>query len=135
MWRERDSANLKQRLVKPEKKARKTTAAPLKALDDVISIVTSQQDTNEFDSSYTNDAGDDGDDIITPIDRTVLNTAATTKQDLSTTDASQRDYEKVTVQKIHALERKVAFLLFFLGIEDLPHNDKVEVQIQGEATR
>ena len=119
-------ANLKQRLVMSEKNT-KATVAQRKAVDDATSIVAAQQDANEFDSSYTEDAGDDADEVVTQTVRAIPMTTATTKQNLSTMDES-RDHEKVAAQKIHALERKVAFLLSFPGIGDLPHDDEVEVQ-------
>ena len=78
----------------------------------------SQQDVDEFDSSCTDGTGDDADDAITQVDRTVPITAATTKQYFSTTYESM-DHAEVAMQKIHVLERKVAFLLYVLGIEDI----------------
>ena len=67
--------------------------AQLNAFADTISIVASQQNADEYDSCYTDNAGDDFDDDTVSVERTVLVPAAASKHNFSAM-YEQKDCQK-----------------------------------------
>ena len=94
-----------------------TSGTQLQEFEETISNVALQQG-NDSDSSYVDidDVGDD-DDVTGPEDRTALS------KQLSKDTVEPSD--NFFLATIAALEHKVHFLLSFLGIDDVPHNNEL----------